>query len=234
MTSGLFITFEGIDGCGKTTQWRLLTRYLESNGINLLATREPGGTALGAQIRKLVLEKTISDHSLAGSGAISSSAIPQLPPTPLAEALLYAADRAQHVETVLRPALLAGRVVLCDRYIDSTLAYQGIGRQRDLALIQNLVTIATQGLKPALTLLFDLPVAESQVRLHGSAAHRPAGQLDRLDSEPLDFHERVRTGYLSLAAAEPDRFRVLDACCDIETLHQRVVACLPPELLNRD
>ncbi len=233
MTNGFFITFEGIDGCGKTTQWQLLARYLESKGIKPLVTREPGGTALGVRIRKLVLEKTISDTTPVVSDEISPSPKPPLPPTPMAEALLYAADRAQHVEEVLRPALLAGRIVLCDRYIDSTLAYQGIGRQRDLAVIRQLVTIATQGLKPALTLLFDLPVEESQHRLHQSALHGPAGRIDRLDSEPQDFHERVRAGYLSLAAAEPDRFRVLDACCDIETLHQRVVACLPPEVLNQ-
>jgi dTMP kinase len=111
-------------------------------------------------------------------------------------------------------------------------AYQGIGRQRDLAVIRQLVAIATQGLKPALTLLFDLPVEESQNRLHRSALQGPAGRLDRIDSEPWDFHERVRTGYLSLAAAEPDRFRVFDACCDIETLHQKVIGCLPSEVLN--
>lgn len=203
MTGGFFVTFEGLDGCGKTTQCRLLTERLKCLGITPLVTREPGGTPLGVKIRQLLLES-------------------ELKPTSLTEALLFAADRAQHVEQVVRPALQAGQIVLCDRYTDSTMAYQGYGRQRDLAIISQLIAIATGGLKPDLTFLFELSVEESQQRLHHHHQNSVKTSPDRLDSEALEFHYRVYRAYQTLAVAEPERFCILDASQDIETLHHQV------------
>ncbi|MBX7220919.1 MAG: dTMP kinase [Blastocatellia bacterium] len=215
MTQGRLITFEGVDGCGKTTQLRLVSERCDALGIPFLATRQPGGTPLGLKIREILLPPTPVDaHS-----ALSYESLPV--PTPVAEALLFAADRAQHVETVIRPALAAGKLVLCDRYTDSTIAYQGYGRGRDIKVIEQLVAIATDGLKPDATLLFDLPVAESQNRLQQSR-QGSTGTPDRLDVEPLEFHQAVRDGFLKLAAAEPKRFHLLDARSEIKQLHQEV------------
>ena len=174
-----FLVIEGIDGCGKSTQVeRLAGRH------GWLATREPGGTALGGAIRALLLHGTEA-------------------PTPLAEALLMAADRAHHVATVVRPALEAGTTVLSDRYASSTVAYQGYGHGRDLEQIAAINAIATDGLVPEMTILLDLPVA--------AAAERRGGDPDRLESLDVAFHERVRSGYLAQAAASPDRWSVIDA-----------------------
>ncbi len=178
-----FLVIEGIDGCGKSTQVeRLAGRH------GWLATREPGGTALGGAIRALLLHGTEA-------------------PTPLAEALLMAADRAHHVTTVVRPALEAGTTVLSDRYASSTVAYQGYGHGRDLEQIAAINAIATDGLVPEMTILLDLPVAD--------AAGRRGGDPDRLESLDVAFHERVRSGYLAQAAASPDRWTVIDATQDL-------------------
>ena len=179
---GKLITFEGIDGCGKSSQLRLLSEYLTERQIAFVATREPGGTLLGRTVRSAILDSE--------PGSVE----------PLAELLLYAADRAQHVRRVVLPALESGRLVLSDRFFDATTAFQGYGRQFDLALIQHLNDLATGGLKPDLTLLFDLDVATALERV--SSRGRDA-QPDRIDQEPGDFHERVRRGYLEVSAFEP-------------------------------
>ena len=185
-----FITFEGIDGSGKSTQLRMLASELRLRGCEVVSTREPGGTSLGQRLREALLDS-------------------QEQVDPLAELLLYAADRAQHVRALIRPALAAGQLVLSDRYADATVAYQGAGRGFPPALIAEVVELATGGLKPDLTLIFDLTVEESQRR----AAHRVrAGEAhDRLDAEDVIFHKRVRDAYLQIAAAEPRRVRIIDA-----------------------
>lgn len=184
---GLFITLEGGDGSGKTTQARLLQEWFESEGRVVVRTREPGGTEVGGLIRDIVLHHR---------GEVS----------PRAEALLYAADRAHHIATVVRPAVARGEVVLQDRYLDSSVAYQGAGRVLGRTEIRDLSLWATEGLLPDLTVLLDLDPAAARARL--DADDKP---FDRLESERDEFHARVRAEYLALAAAEPDRFLVLDA-----------------------
>jgi dTMP kinase len=210
MTRGKLITFEGIDGCGKTTQLRLLERILTHRG--LASTREPGGTELGKLIRAALLN--VSHHKV----------------DPLSELLLYAADRAQHVREIVVPHLAAGTLVLSDRFYDATTAYQGYGRGFDLALIKRLNELATNGLKPDLTLLFDINVATGLGRIarRGSESHNNIieAQADRLDQEPLEFHERVRQGYLELAQKEPERFRIIPASGSIEAVRPLVMEAL--------
>jgi len=209
MTRGKFITFEGIDGCGKTTQLRMLERYLTSRGIPFISTREPGGTELGNTIRAALL-------NVAHRGV-----------EPLAELLLYAADRAQHVREVILPALEAGRCVLSDRFYDATTAYQGYGRGFDLKLIAELNELATYGLKPDLTLVFDLEVMTGlkrvQRRSDFAAGPGDEEQPDRLDREPLEFHERVRRGYLEIARREPARIRIIPAANSIDVTRSLVI-----------
>jgi dTMP kinase len=184
----MFITLEGPEGAGKTTQLRALADYLRGCGYDVVTTREPGGTAIGDQIR----------HVLHDTANVAMS--------PTAEVLLYAASRAQLVAEVIQPALAAGRVVLCDRYADSTMAYQGYGRGLDRDALAALTAVATGGLRPDLTLLLDLDVAR------GLARRRDEGEeMNRLDLETIEFHRRVRAGYLALAAAEPARWQLIDA-----------------------
>jgi dTMP kinase len=209
MTRGKFITFEGIDGCGKTTQLRMLERYLRSRDIPFLSTREPGGTELGKTIRAALLN--VSHHHL----------------EPLAELLLYAADRAQHTRELILPALAAGQTVLSDRFYDATTAYQGYGRGFDLELIAKLNELATSGLKPDRTLIFDLDVAAGLNRVQ-RRSDLPNGEgaedaADRLDREPLEFHERVRRGYHEIAAREPPRVRVIPATGSIDVVRALVI-----------
>lgn len=202
-SSGLFVTLEGGDGAGKTTQAELLEAWFVARGREVVRTREPGGTPLGAEIRRLLL------HGGDEIGAVD----------PRAEALLYAADRAQHVATVVRPALERGAVVVQDRYIDSSLAYQGAGRVLDGGEVRQLSEWAVDGLWPQLTVLLDLPT-------EAAAARRQArgGASDRLESEAEAFHVAVREGFLALAAAEPGRFLVLDATSSVTELHEHIVA----------
>jgi dTMP kinase len=196
-----FISFEGIEGSGKTTHLRHLARHLRARGRPVVETREPGGTPAGDAIRRLLL----------GPDA--------LPLTPLAELFLYCSDRVQHVADVIRPSLAEGRIVLCDRFSDSTIAYQGYGRGLDLDVLRLLDARARDGLWPALTFLLDCRVAEGLARARGRA-----GPGDRFEREEVAFHERVRAGFLALAAAEPERFCVVDATAQIEAVRARVVA----------
>ena len=184
----MFITLEGPEGAGKTTQLRALADFLRGCGHAVVTTREPGGTAIGDQIR----------HVLHDTANVAMS--------PTAEVLLYAASRAQLVAEVIQPALDAGRVVLCDRYADSTMAYQGYGRGLDRDALAALTAVATGGLRPDLTLLLDLDVER------GLARRRDEGEeMNRLDLETIEFHCRVRAGYLTLAAADPTRWQIIDA-----------------------
>ena len=195
---GLFVTFEGGDASGKTTQIGLLAEWLRGKGHTVLVTREPGGSDLGNELRDIVLHRR---------GFIA----------PRAEALIYAADRAHHIHEIVRPALQRGEVVLQDRYLDSSVAYQGAGRVLDPVEVRNLSLWATEELMPEVTILLDVPA--------GIGAKRQASeerQYDRLEAEALDFHERVRESYVGLAHAEPERFEVIDGIASIEDIHQLI------------
>jgi dTMP kinase len=209
--AGVFITFEGIDGCGKSTQLRLLASELRVRGIDVVTTREPGGTTLGLKLRAALLDV-------------------QEQVDPLAELLVFAADRAQHVRTVLRPSLAAGKVVMSDRYADATVAYQGSGRGFAPELINEIVQLATEGLQPDLTLLFDLSVPESAVR---TRRRNEAKHSDRLDREHHEFHLRVREAYLDIAKANPDRVRTIDARGSVQETHEKVMRIVMPFLEER-
>lgn len=183
----MFITLEGPEGSGKSSQVLPLAMFLRQQGYNVLSTREPGGTPIGEQIRDIL-------HNLHNTEM-----------HPRTEILLFQAARAQHVEQVIRPYLESGGVVLCDRFADSTLAYQGYGRQQDLQALISLIDFATDGLKPDLTLLLDIDVEE------GLRRRSKGGGWNRLDALELAFHQRVRQGYLTLAQAEPQRWVIIDA-----------------------
>jgi dTMP kinase len=200
--TGLFITLEGGDGTGKSTQSTLIGDWFSALGREVVFTREPGGTELGNELREIVL------HS---RGHIA----------PRAEALLYAADRAHHIATVVRPALERGAVVIQDRYLDSSVAYQGAGRVLDPDEVRYVSMWATEGLVPDITVVLDLDPAIGRDRL--DAANK---QFDRLEAEALEFHTRVRDAYLSMAAAEPERFLVVDATLDRDVIRDAIIARL--------
>jgi dTMP kinase len=206
--SGLWITFEGGDGSGKTTQAGLLEQWLRESGRTVVRTREPGGTEVGVLVRDIVLHHR---------GEVAARA----------EALLYAADRAHHVETLVRPALARGEIVVQDRYLDSSVAYQGAGRVLDAAEIRQLSLWATGGALPDVTVLLDLDPASARSRL--DAADKP---FDRLEAEKDEFHARVRAAFLDLAAGEPQRFLVIDATAGVDeiaaVIRERVASLLPP------
>jgi dTMP kinase len=207
MERGFLVTFEGIEGCGKTTQLKLASRWLQELRFNVCATREPGGTEIGNQIRKILLSE-------------SNSGI-----APLSEALLYMADRFQHIEQVIRPALTSGQIVLCDRYHDSTIAYQGYARQIPLDLLNSIWKTCGDALEPDLTLLFDL---EPSIGLERSFRKLAAQQIDesRFEKEALGFHARVRDGFLQLAKQNPHRIHIIDASSSIDAVHAEVVRIL--------
>ncbi len=193
---GRLISFEGVEGAGKTTQIRLLAEALKRDGHRVVETREPGGTRLGAEMRRLLMH--VHDD----------------PPAPIAEFLLYLADRAQHVARLIAPALERGDIVLTDRFSASTIAYQGYGRGLDLDMVCQLDAVARQGVSPALTILLDCPVEAGLRRAQGD---------DRFHREALAFHSRVRDGFLALAAADPAQYTVIDALRDKDTIHAEVL-----------
>ena len=195
MKEGLFITFEGADGCGKTTQLKLLAEYLMKNGRDVVITREPGAKGLGEKVREILLNY---------DGVVSDRC----------ESFLFLADRAQNIDVIVNPAVEAGQIVLCDRHIDSTVAYQGYGRGLDIERINMLNNIATNSRKPDLTIVFDIDVETSQKRV--------GSEKDRMESAGIEFHNRVRNGYLEIAKQEPQRVKVIDASGDIEDIHNEV------------
>jgi len=210
---GLFITFEGPEGSGKTTQIKMVGEYLRERHIPYILTEEPGGTQLGHTLRKLLLNK--SSLNIVGK----------------AELLLFAAARAQHVEEVIRPALRGGAIVLCDRFADATIAYQGYGRGLNVEEIGWINDYSSRNLKPDMTLFFDLPVEIGLDRAMGRIAQRTDSPAeDRFEGEDLQFHRRVWEGYYTLIKAEPDRFRVINAARKIEQVFRDVCDHLDPVL----
>ncbi len=192
MQKGLFITFEGADGCGKTTQLNKIADLLREEGYDIVVTREPGSLEVGKKIRDIVLHHT---------GVVSDNC----------EMFLYLADRSQHVDTFIKPAIAEGKIVLCDRHTDSTLAYQGYGRGRDIELTEKLNKIAVSGLEPDLTILFDVDTEVAQQRV--------GSEKDRLEAEGTEFHKKVRNGYLELAKKYPNRIKVVNANNSIEKVY---------------
>ena len=196
MEKGLFITFEGADGCGKTTQLNLLKSYLESKGYEIVLTREPGAKGLGEKFREILLNY---------DGEVSNRC----------ESFLFLADRAQNIDTIVKPAINSGKIVLCDRHIDSSVAYQGYGRGLDIDEIKMLNNLATSGLKPNLTLVFDVDIETSMKRV--------GDVKDRMENSGKDFFNKVRNGYLELAQQEPERIKVVDSTKSIEEVHKKVI-----------
>jgi dTMP kinase len=202
---GKFVTFEGIEGCGKTTQIKLAAAWLAERNISVLATAEPGGTPLGLKIREILLNR--------GPCSIGAEA----------ELLLFAAARAQHVRETILPALKRGQWVLCDRFADATHAYQGFGRGLDTGFIRTLNAFSALSLHPDLTFLFDIPVETGLARAERrTAGVRPEAAEDRFEQEDRAFHGRIREGYLALAAGEPERFRIIDGTMDVEAVQREV------------
>jgi dTMP kinase len=207
----IFITFEGIEGCGKTTQIGHLKSFFIEHKIPFLLTREPGGTRVGEKIRGILLS---SDN--AGM-------------EPMTELFLYVADRVQHYRQVIAPALRQGKAVLCDRFSDATTVYQGFGRGLDLAWIEEIHARVLENIRPDLTFLLDLPV-EVGLRRAWKRLENDKTQEDRFEKETLDFHRRIREGYLTLARNEPGRIIILDGMKEEEVLHREIVSHLPGSL----
>ncbi len=195
----MLITFEGIEGCGKTTQIELLADYLTRQGYSVVRTREPGGTPFGEALRELLLKKGMHVD-------------------PLCELMIFMAMRAQHVDEVILPALKDGRIVLCDRFTDATYAYQGSGRKIDTGVIDTLNTMVTRGVRPNLTVLFDIAVEKGLKRRAASS------DMDRIEAEDISFHQRVRSEYEKRAKADPKRFFVVDASLKVEAIHDLIRA----------
>ena len=196
MKKGLFITLEGADGCGKTTQLNLLKEYLTSKGYEIVVTREPGGKGLGEKLREILLNY---------DGEVSDRC----------EAFLYLADRAQNIDTIIKPAINSGKIVLCDRHTDSSVAYQGYGREQNIDNINMLNELAVNGVHPDLTIVFDIDTEISMARV--------GAEKDRLESAGIEFHKRVRNGYLEIAKKNPQRIKVVDASQTIEDVQRDVI-----------
>ncbi|MFL6375394.1 MAG: dTMP kinase [Pyrinomonadaceae bacterium] len=205
--TGKFITFEGIDGSGKSTQLAMLAAELRRNGHEVVTTREPGGTPLGEALRAAFLET---------NGPVA----------PMAELLSFAADRAQHVEHLIRPEIAAGKFVISDRYADATFAYQGAGRGFTEEQVNSVIALATGGLKPDLTLFFDITPQEATRRM----TTRPDAKRNRMDDETEEFYTRVREAYLGIAEREPERFIVVEASGKIDDIHRHVMEIVLPRL----
>ena len=209
----MFITFEGPEGSGKSTQIALLSGWLRGRDQAVLTTREPGGTAIGDRVRAILLDHAASEMS------------------PEAEVLLFSAARAQHVNEVIRPHLESGGVVLCDRFADSTLAYQGYGHRLPLDTLATVTAFATGGLRPDLVAYLDIDV-QAGLRRKQQDAEDDAGQWNRMEAQAMAFHERVRAGYLAMAVADPERWLVVDASQGVEAvqrvLRERVAKLLTP------
>ena len=206
MSKGILITFEGIEGSGKTTQIKILEEFLTKRGRGVLATREPGGTKISDQIRKLLLNPLHKEL------------------TPLAELFLYEAARAQHVREIILPALDEGKIVLCDRFCDATTAYQGGAREISPALVQTLNQIASENIVPRLTLLLDCPVEIGLKRARDRYQMKEGAEKgDRLEQEEILFHEKVREAYLTIASNEPNRVVVVDGTEDIDHIQQTII-----------
>ena len=201
--TGVFLALEGGEGSGKSTQAALLVEWLESLGHNVLLTREPGGTEVGKILRHIVLDNDTGELS------------------PRTEVLLYAADKAEHVDMVVLPALAEGAVVLTDRYVDSTLAYQGAGRSLDISEVEHVARWATSSLRPHLTIVLDIDPAIGHARFEGA---------DRIEAEPLEFHERVRAHFLELAAADPPHYLVVAGGGTHQEIHADIRAAVEPWL----
>ncbi len=206
----MFITLEGPEGSGKTSQMPALAEYLRNAGYDVVATREPGGTAVGDQIREVLMN------------------LKNVEIVPRTEILLFLAARSQHVEGLIRPALQAGKVVLCDRFSDSTMAYQGYGHQTDLSVLRSLLDFSTGGLKPNLTLLLDVPVISGLERKRDNGV-----EWNRLDAYAEAFHKRVRSGYQELAQAEPERWVTIDATQDKESVQEEMRKVVMERLQRR-
>lgn len=204
---GIFITLEGIEGSGKTTQAARLRDYLVGRGLDVIVTREPGGSPIAEKIRKILLDPSNKEM------------------VPLAELFLYEASRTQHVAEIIAPALAAGKCVICDRFFDASTAYQGGARGIDTRAVERLNLLATGGRKPDLTIVLDLPADSGLKRLGRS--------LDRLESESMEFHRRVREGYLLIAAGEPERVKVVDASGTIDDISLRIEQLVETWLASR-
>ena len=203
----MFISFEGIDGAGKSTQVKMLKKHLAARGRDVLTLREPGGTVVAEKIRALLLE---SKHDI----------------TPIGELLLFSASRAELVQKVILPALKQDNVVIVDRFYDSTTAYQGYGRGLDLGMLREVNTVSTFGLKPDITFFLDISPEDALIRKFSEKSIPLAfeeNELDRMESSGLEFYQRVREGYLRLAGEEGERFVMLDACNDAENIHGKIV-----------
>ena len=203
MKKGLFITFEGADGCGKTTQLNLLKEHLENNGYEVVLTREPGGKGLGEKVREILLNY---------DGEVSNRC----------ESFLFLADRAQNIDIIVNPAIEQGKIVLCDRHTDSSVAYQGYGRGLDINQINTLNNLATNNQKPDLTLVFDVDIETSMQRV--------GNEKDRMESAGKEFFNRVRNGYLELAKQEPDRIKVIDSTKSIQEVQKDVLEIIKTKL----
>ena len=203
MQKGLFITFEGADGCGKTTQLNLLKDYLTAKGYAVILTREPGGKGLGEKIREILLNY---------DGKVADRC----------ESFLFLADRAQNIETIVKPAIESGKIVLCDRHTDSSVAYQGYGRGLDIEQIKMLNNLATGGKQPDLTLIFDVDIETSMQRV--------GNEKDRMESTGKEFFNRVRNGYLEMTKQEPERLKIVDSTKSIDEVHKRVIEIILPYL----
>jgi dTMP kinase len=212
----MFISFEGIEGSGKTTQVRYMVEFLQNKGLDCVFTREPGGTRIGEKIRAILLDPLSKDMD------------------PLTELLLYTADRAQHVRECVLPLLASGKTVLCDRYFDATMAYQGFARGIDIVLIEKIHCLLFEDLKPDLTFLLDLPaeigLARAWKQINKGAR---TGEETRFEEETLSFHKKVRSGYLEIARLEPERFRIIDASGKEQDVREEIVKTLSGAMKGR-